>query len=167
MSHVTPNDPGLRQVAPVPRERAGGLFPPQYRAAWGPIEAATPAQQARVTENPTVEKGAGGRLGPVLATLGAFRVASRSSVPAPLPGPNITGEQNNPPYWRPSLFAPSIAPGFGDRVRRFSDHPLPVPALQAQASNPVAQRAARLGGRTVARWPNPQTTWPTFGPGGS
>lgn len=159
---------GMVQTAPPPVSRGTSLFPPGWRAAWGPVGFPTPASQARYVWPKTPEAASGGNMVPV-STLGRFRVGTPDVGPrAIVPGaPRLTNIQNRNNYWRPRIFAAAIAPMFAQHTRRFSDHPLPVPSMAAWRANPVAQRPARLGGSRVTRWPNPVTAWPTFGPGGT
>jgi hypothetical protein len=154
------------QYGGVPLGRGASLFPGGWQASWGPIGMADNPAQARIVVPSTPQKASGGDMAPS-SFWGTRKIPSQSSIQAPLPAPHITGEQNNPPWWRPSISINYPAPLFGRHVRVFSDHPLPVPALQAWSSVPVAQRAARIGGRTATGWPNPNTAWPTFGPGGT
>lgn len=160
--------PGLVQTAPPLVSRGASLFPPQWRAAWGPVQPLTPASAAAPTPVKTPEAASGGKMAPY-STLGRFRIGTPSSQPAPLAAnaPLLTKEANNPPYWRPRIFIPRIAPLFASHTRRYSDHPLPVPAMQAYSSNLPAQRPARIGGQRVTRWPAQQVSYPTFGVGGT
>lgn len=151
---------------PAPTTQNPSLFPSGWRAAWGPIQQLANPGQAKVVRPLTPTGCSGGDMAPI-SFFGTRRVPTASSIQAPLPGPRITGEQNNPPFWRPTITTNFPAPRFGQKVRRFSDHPLPVPALQANSANPVAQRPARIGGPTVTSWPAPNTKWPTFGVGGT
>lgn len=161
--------PGLQQVAPPLLTQGPSLFSGRYRAQWGPIGAPNPPTVAPVVPVPTKEQRAGGDMGPFAASMGRVkmvtpRVAPREQV---IGAPRLTNVQNNPPWWKPTIFWWKPAPGYARHTRVFSDYPLPVPSLQAGASNPVAQKPARIGGQTVTRWPPAQTRYPTFGPGGT
>lgn len=153
----------------VPLSQGPSLFPAGYQAAWGPIEKAAPPGQARIAKPLTPVGASAYGTGPAALFFG------RISVPAPQPAgvvqpvnaPRLQQGKQNPSSWRPSFGIWKAAPRFAQKTRRFSDHPLPVPALQAYNSMQVASRPARIGGRTATRWPNPNTTWPTFGVGGT
>ncbi len=159
---------GMVQNTPPPLTRGPSLFPSQWRAAWGPVEVPTSPTQAPVIRPLTPEAASGGKMVP-MNTLGTFKVGTPNVMPlAVVPNaPLLTKVQCRNRYWRPRLWASKMAPGYAQKTRRFSDHPLPVPSMQAWSSNPVAQRPARIGGRRVTNWPNPQSNWPTFGPGGT
>ena len=161
--------PGLKQVGGPPLSRGVSLYSGQYRAQWGPIEAPAPLTDAPVVPVPTKERRAGGGLGPAVASMGRIRMVTPDVAPhAIVPGaPQLTNVQNNPPWWKPTLFWWRPAPAYARKLRTFSDNPLPVPSLQAWRGTTVAQRPARIGGQQVTKWPNPQTRYPTFGPGGS
>jgi hypothetical protein len=154
------------QYGGVPLGRGASLFPGGWRASWGQIGMADNPAQARIVTPSNPQKASGGMMA-MIGFPGNRKIPTPGSIPAPLPGPHITGEQNSPPWWEPSQYWSVPAPLFARHTRVFSDHPLPVPALQAWSSVPVAQRASRIGGRTATGWPSPNTNWPVFGPGGT
>ena len=108
-------------------------------------------------------------MGPAVDSMGRIKMVTPNVGPHMLvPGaPQLTDVQNNPPWWKPRIVWWRPAPGYARKLRTFSDNPLPVPSLQAYRGTTIAQRPARIGGQRVAAWPNPQTSYPTFGPGGT
>ena len=161
--------PGLVQTTQPPLSRGRSLFPGQYRAQWGPIGAPEPPSSAPVVTNPTKEQASGGGLGPAVASMGRIKMPTPRTYPHEIvPGaPHLTNVQSRRPWWQPTLDWWRPAPGYGRKVRTFSDNPSPVQDMQAWSSNPVRQRPARIGGQRVAKWPPQQVTYPTFGPGGT
>lgn len=163
----------------VPLSQGPSLFPSGWRAAWGPIEHAAPVIQAGPSRflpgqmqvgRPLTPTGVSARgTGPKGLSLGRTLILAPqpAGVVQPANAPQLQQGKQNPSGWLPSFGLWVMAPRFAQRVRRFSDHPLPVPALQAYNSVQVASRPARIGGRTATRWPSPSTTWPTFGVGGT
>jgi hypothetical protein len=160
---------GMKTNPPPLVSRGASLYPSAYRAEWGGVGAPAPPSAAPVVPVPTKEQRSGGGMGPVFASMGQTAYATPYVAPHEIvPGaPLLTNVANNPPWWKPTIAWWGPAPAFARKLRYFSDNPLPVPALQAYSSNPVRQRPARLGGQRVQRWPNPQTKYPTFGPGGT
>jgi hypothetical protein len=161
--------PGLKQVSPPLVSRGKSLFSGQYRAQWGPIGAPEPPSSAPVVTVPTKEQASGGGLGPAVASMGRIKMPTPDVLPHEIvPGaPRLTNVQNRRPWWQPTLDWWRPAPGYGRKVRTFSDNPLPVQDMQAWSSNQVLQRPARIGGQRVTRWPPQELKWPTFGPGGT
>jgi hypothetical protein len=164
----------------VPLSQAPSLFPSGWKPAWGPVERATPVVQAGPTRYLPGQAGRTGRpetpvaasargTGPKFLVMGQHPVpaARTQGVVQPMNAPQLQQGRQNPPWWRPSFGVWVMAPRFAQKTRRFSDHPLPVPSLQAYNSMQVASRPARIGGRTATRWPNPNIAWPTFGVGGT
>jgi len=153
-------------AAPVTQNPS--LFPSGWQAAWGPIQKLTNPAQAQVVKPLTPTGCSGGKMAPI-------SFFGTRKIPAPDPAavflqPNAPLWQRGtrqPSWWRPTITTNIPAPRFASKTRRFSDHPLPVPTLQANSANPVAQRPARIGGSTTTAWPAPNTTWPTFGVGGT
>ncbi len=160
---------GLKQSTPPLLSRGASLFSGAYRAAWGPVQSPMPPGVAPVVPVPTREQRAGGGMGPAFDTMGQVFYRTPDVQPRQIvPGaPGLTNVQSRAPWWKPRISWWLPAPAFARKVRVFSDNPLPVPSLQAYSSNPVRQRPARIGGQRVQKWPTPNTTYPTFGAGGT
>lgn len=95
------------------------------------------------------------------------------NVPIASPRPASTTDLSWGGKWQPSAVAPNVIQPVTYVAkmnqalvmikRRFTDRPMPVPAVAYNATTSATSLKARIGGRVATPAVRPYTAWPTYG----